>query len=315
MKSPKIVNIEMSIEEWIKIKGCPIQRNTERHAKRARDKHLKTSSITHQRVSAAQLPNKTLYKIDGHTRALLWEDGSLTPDFKTVKVDVYMVKNLSEINELYKHFDSAYATESSLDKLHGAYRLYDFKPESPLLQNGGINTAVSMCYKQRLTSVNVYDAIDPFIPAMKIIDNCMFSVSRFPAGLISAMLLTIFRHGEDAIEFWKKYYNDEGVKYNKERDGVQALNDTILSIRAKGKLSSNRVNIIDICGKAISCFYAYKDGKTYTGSVKSTDPFNYIDKYFFPEIEVTFEIKKTIDKRVKNNLKSKPKTQKIRNFR
>ena len=87
----KVKHIEMSIEEWIKVKDCPTQRNTEIHAKSARKKNLKESSITHSQVSAAQVKTKgNMYKLDGHTRAYLWSEKILIPNFEQVSVTLYI---------------------------------------------------------------------------------------------------------------------------------------------------------------------------------------------------------------------------------
>ena len=67
--------IRMSVDEWIKVKANPRQRDTEKHAAKA--KHLLTPSPDHAHVSAARLPNETLVKLDGHTRALLWKRGTV----------------------------------------------------------------------------------------------------------------------------------------------------------------------------------------------------------------------------------------------
>ncbi len=68
---------KMLVEDWIKVTPNPIQRDTEKHAAKA--KHLLTPHPTHSVVHAAELPNGKLIKLDGHTRALIWKRKDVVP--------------------------------------------------------------------------------------------------------------------------------------------------------------------------------------------------------------------------------------------
>lgn len=267
----KLIQESFSVEEWSEIPDCPIQRNTEMHAVKARNNHLKNSSPTHARVSAARLPGGEMFKLDGHTRAHLWEEGSLQPPSNGLKVDMYLVDNMVQVEELYKQFDSQYATETASDRLHGAYRLHRFSPESTLIRTGGVTSAVSICLRSRHAKMNIYQSIGPFVPALQIIDRQMFINRSFPSGVLAAMILTVAKHKNDAIGFWRKYHDDEGMKNGKERDGVQALTEVVHSYRSESKIGGGAAAMYDLCGKSISAFNSYRAGRKYRSGIKASD--------------------------------------------
>ena len=211
----RISQTKMTVTEWIFIEDCPIQRNTDIHASKARNKHLKKSSITHQKVSMALLPGGKTFKLDGHTRAFLWKEKSLTPCFDHVLVDVYHVNSIDEVKDLYKHFDNPSATETSIDRLHGAFRLYDFHPKSSLVSKGGMNTAIYACLNMERVPQDIYTNVAPFIEPIKFIDKEMFTTSLFPAGIIAGMLATTYRFKDENFDFWRLYFNEMGTKDGK----------------------------------------------------------------------------------------------------
>ena len=74
-------------EEWFTVPDCPIQRDTKRHADKASKSHLKQQSSAQWIVHMATLPDGRCFKVDGHTRSLLWEEGRLpVPEFLHVMV-------------------------------------------------------------------------------------------------------------------------------------------------------------------------------------------------------------------------------------
>ncbi len=272
----KLTQTTMSTQEWAEVSDCPIQRDTSEHAKKARNKHLKTKSATHARVSAATLPNGEVYKLDGHTRCYLWQDGSLaSPDY--LFVDMYMVDCMADVEDLYKQFDSQDAVENASDKLRGAFRLHQFRPESSLILHGGVTSALSLLINRRGEAFNVYSACAPWIEAMRKIDGCGFSSSQFPSGVFAAMIVTVRIYGDDALKFWKAFAADEGIKNAGTKDGVQALTDLVVEKRLKRQLSGWG-SVQEIASKAISCFERHRRNETYTQGVKPTDLRRYVEE-------------------------------------
>lgn len=72
-RQPKLQrHAKMSLHQWLQVPDNPRQRDTIRHATKAAKDHLSEPSLTHLEVSAAELPNGELLKLDGHTRSYLW---------------------------------------------------------------------------------------------------------------------------------------------------------------------------------------------------------------------------------------------------
>lgn len=275
----KLAQATMTVEEWFEVSDNPIQRNTELHAKKARNKHLKAASPTHARVSAAQLPSGEVYKLDGHTRSLLWKEQSLDAP-KILYVDVYHVDNLQQVEDLYKQFDNPTAGEVASDKLHGAFRLHGFQPKSTLVVHGGVTSAIQLLENDNGRSsspFNIYTQVTPWVSALREIDGCQFSNGQFVSGLMAAMLLSTQIYGPSALDFWKAYANDEGTKAKGIKCPVQALTDLINEKRNKKQLGG-RYQMQEIASKAISCFEMWRSGGSYTTGVKQTDLRAYMQK-------------------------------------
>lgn len=266
----------MSVDEWIFVSDCPIQRDTERHALAAKKKHLSKTSLTHANVSAAKLPGGEVYKLDGHTRAYLWRSGDLDPPSQELFVDMYYCDNMVEVEDLYQHFDNEGATENLRDRLYGAYRLQGFSPKSSLINNGGVSSALSIILGIQFQKHSIYSAIIPFIDAIKVIDAEDFPQRPFISPVLATMIVTVHKDGEKSLPFWRAYANDEGSKNGKEKDGVQALTELVLAIRTSTGGAFGYAKKLELSGRALSAYLAYKEGRMYTVGIKATDFAKYV---------------------------------------
>lgn len=242
----------MTITKWIRVADCPIQRNTEKHAKFAANNHLKEPSITHYQVYAARLPNGKTYKLDGHTRALLWKQKKLARMIPNVSVTVFHVKTLDDVYEMYTHFDNANAAENTKDRFHGALRAHGVKVNSSLCQTGGMTTGIYFwAYPVRKHGAQnaIYDIIEPWIPCVQQIDDLGFTSYGNNSGIIAAMLITFARDGNDAKKFWQRYGQMQGIKTIEGRDGVEALTHWMDHRNENGRVTSE-----ECCARAITCY-------------------------------------------------------------
>lgn len=266
-------HIVMTVDDWIKIPDCPIQRDTERHAKKALTAHLSSSSPTQSRVACAEFPGGMRIKLDGHTRAYLWQKNLLARPFR-VNVDVYPVKLMSEVLDLYKHFDNAQAAENAPDRLSGAYRLHGIAPKSRLLQSGGITSALKIIEGERLP---IYDSVQRWKSELLWLDELPgASPESLPSPLIVAALLTYRKRGRRVTPFWQAYIDDTGNRIDGKSDGVDALKRLVDDLRGRRALTTGRFNIESSASKAISCVEAWIAGRTYSGGIKPTDLRSYI---------------------------------------
>jgi len=107
----------MSVGWFVALPDHPRQRDTERHAKKARKRHLKKACITQEEVVVARYSGSEC-KVDAHTRALLWGAG-LLPKPDKVWVTRFSCDTTADLNELYATYDNKDATETPKDLAYG----------------------------------------------------------------------------------------------------------------------------------------------------------------------------------------------------
>ena len=238
----------IKIDDWLKIRDNPLQRDTVKHAKRAKKLHLRELHPTHLKVSMAEDPKGTTWMLDGHTRSFLWSEGELEKP-SHVQADVYLVKNRAEAADLYKAFDNSSAAETIQQKLIGAFRYNSIPHNAKLWDKGGTITAMKALSTTK-GSWAIHDLVyivKQWKKELTIIDGLALNYKNFPAPVIAAMLLTIRMHGESAASFWKLFNKDRGVKNAKSQDGVYAATDFLRKAREEKALQrggSSAINVL-----------------------------------------------------------------------
>lgn len=262
--------VEMTADQWAGILDNPRQRDTEAHARKA--KHLRVYEPTHQFVSMAQLPDGTCYKLDGHTRSLLWSNGEVVGP-KTVIADVFVCDDVETAQDLYSKIDSQLAVETGPDKITGAAKQHNLNFKSPLLRAGRYGSAVKRLYM--LTARNwtpwsdprfIYDAVGFYVPELRRLDAINPQKNFFTVGIIMAALATYKRRGAEATKFWEAYAADQGFRDAGRMDGVQALREAVIDIKLKaaGKNSDGgNTQQIALLGKGILAFEMYRLNRFY----------------------------------------------------
>lgn len=293
-----VKTIQMSVEDWIAVQDNPIQRDTEKHAAKA--KHLLTPLPTHQFVFAAELPSGKLVKLDGHTRALMWRRGDI-PQPLRVSVGIVHVKTITEAEELYKTFDSTNALETLRDKVSGAFNRYNFNPESSLLKAGAITHALRIAYavlmgtgvasaaaggKQSKTAQKLradpYEMIKEFSGELAQIDTFHLRSGQASAGILAAFVLTLRRHGEFIIPFWRAVFGNAGVKAHGRMDAVQALNELMLARRGNYGGSA----AIDLCSRAVMAAEKWLKDETLGAIPRPLDLTGYLYGHETPRVRL-----------------------------
>lgn len=265
--------IEMTPSQWADVQPNRRQRDTERHAKRA--KHLRNPHPVHQRVNAARLPDGRLIKLDGHTRALLWERGELQSP-QTVLVDVWTCENEGAAAALYSTFDNRGAVETSSDQMFGAVRELHLEFSSDLLKSGlyvhAIRFGFAMLYsKPKSDEMTVYDLVGYWRPELELLDGCEPGRIRFVGGVTVAALITLRRYGAEATDFWKSYAKGAGVKLENELDPVEMLEQVVRDRRVKKRLVGEG-NVTETARLAITTFDRWWEGDVFKGHQRRVAP-------------------------------------------
>jgi hypothetical protein len=252
----------MSVADWIAIPGNTHQRDTDRHLLRAL--HLRRPSPAHLQVNAAQLPDGSLIKLDGHTRARLWQlETDLAPEF--VLVAVYSVGSREEAEALYYHFDAKSAVDTASDDLSSAFSATGFKPVSPYFRAYRGTVAIRLASTLMMTgsealtatSLDIRLLVPRWLKEMELIDALNVTQQRFTNPIMAAALLTIRRRGDRAVEVWDRYQRDLGTKTGEEMDGVEALSRLLMAGTAS---SGSYNNLKKSVARTVACIEAALDG-------------------------------------------------------
>lgn len=251
--------ISMSVTDWISVPDNPRQRNTEKRAKIARVRHLSKYQKPHRVVFAAVKDGAILCKLDGHTRALLWESGILeTPPDGRVEVVVFEVSGLQEAKELYDMCDSQSVSKKPSDNIFGACRELGFRLDSYLLRGCAFATQLKIASSGKKFSGDVYKLVKDWKKELIALDQMAFTSKH--TILISVMLTAIRHDGADVCgEFFNKLEGNEGVKSASGYDGIELLARTLDVRRAEGR-TAGYDNLMNICGQAWSAYEMWKKG-------------------------------------------------------
>ena len=272
-------HIRISTDEWIATKDNPIQRDTERHAQKA--KHLLTPLPVHAVVAAARLPSGKLVKLDGHTRALLWARG-IVPKPKQIEVHVYEVTSIEEAAKLYKTFDSKEALETTPDKVSGALKGMGYAPQSGLIASGAFNSALRLAwvavygYGQEYRPKDVYETIDEFAAEIIALDEMELRKGQMSTGLMAAFFISFRKHGDKILPFWKAVVANAGTKGGGHMDAVQAVNELILQQKSKHHYGYSAA--FDTVGRALTAVERWLKGDDFQSIPRPLDVTAYLEQ-------------------------------------
>lgn len=284
---------KMRVSDWIRIQDNPIQRDTERHAARAT--HLMTPLPIHAIVFAAELPDRKLVKLDGHTRALLWSRNQVRHP-PELECHIIQVESMDEAIHLYQTLDSQQAVETIKDKVSGAFGQHNFKPASGLMKAGNVANALRLVWNvahgKAITGsggvtggqhFSIYDAIDEFSPELFALDSYNLGSGQATSGIVSAFILTNRKHGAAVLPFWNAVFGDGGEKKAGRMDGVQALNELILQRRGKAHGGSG---VADMACRAVAACEKWLKDEDFGSIPRPYDVTNYITERTRAEVRL-----------------------------
>lgn len=269
-------SIKMSVSDWIEVEDNPIQRDTERHLARA--KHLLHPQPTHAFVSAGKLPDGTLIKLDGHTRALAWRRGMVARP-PHVEVSIIPIKSREQAKELYKHFDSKDALETATDKISGAFRDLGFHPQSGLLQAGTVGSALRVAwlivhgYAKENAPRDVYQLVNEFSAEILALDEMELNRKGASGGLICAFILSYRKYDIECLPFWRGVWSNTGTKTEGQMDAIQALCELVL--QRKGHYGS--ASMFDLCARALNAYEKYRNDEMLMAIPRPLNLSNYFE--------------------------------------
>lgn len=262
------VTLELTVAEWIDTLGHPRQRDTKHHSKAHHWRNAKTATGAQQShlssVTGAILDN-TLYKVDGHTRAYLWETDKL-PHPDRVIVTAYRLTNIDELNALYSIIDLPSAAESPRHKVTGAYRESGLVMTSRRLSGGNITDALHMALRgepkakrsKKQPPFDVYQAVSIFASELKIIDEWDVNPKTFCTGILAAALVMLALDPKTK-KFFVLLNEDRGVKREGKRDPIEGISHAIKEIRMTRNLHQG-ITQLDLFARCLTAVHIWKEG-------------------------------------------------------
>ncbi|MBR0802865.1 hypothetical protein JQ636_04875 [Bradyrhizobium japonicum] len=261
---------QMTPQDWSNVAGNPRQRDTAMHAKLA-IKYLAEPVPPHIEVKMGKLPDGAAYKLDGHTRSYLWDQG-LIPVPAMLEVTIYELQNIDEVLAAYQWFDNYLAAEKSTDVMQGAFRANGLHPQSHLVRMGRINTALRRVYRLVASEDegydpgwqydNIYEAVRFFARELTAFDALEPTGKQYPPGVQMAVLITLKRDPEDAAKFWKLYSEEKGKKEDGRMDAVQALTEAVMISKTRNHTHVDLVG--DLFAKSLAAFQAFRNSNDYS---------------------------------------------------
>ncbi|WP_162144228.1 hypothetical protein [Methylocaldum szegediense] len=269
----RIITGRMAVADWISVSNHPRQRDSERHA-RARHwteaRHAEGAVLDHLGHVKAALLDGVLYKIDGHTRALLWTRGEL-PSPTEVHVTVYRVSSRAELNALYGTVDAESAAEKQQDKIFGAYRESELVLTSTRLKSGMIGSALNIALRgfvrrnqpRDAKPIDVYRAVHLFRQELQTLDRLDPPNDLFQTGLIAAALLMLALEPRTE-DFFRAVAAREGNMRGGRSDPVQAVIELVTPLLRSGR-ARNQLEQEDLCARSL------RAAKIWLGGERSRD--------------------------------------------
>ena len=265
----------MTPEEWFTVPDNPIQRDTKQHADYASKKYLFEKVSSQWVVHMATLPDGQCFKLDGHTRSLLWEEGRLQAP-KEVLVAVHPCRTIEEVQRLYTTYDNQSYGEKAPHKVFGAFRLHGISPESSLFRKCCLATVMRWLSD---TGSDLYEAIGFWKNEIVAFDGIgPVYGSLYPSGVVTGALATFFRrHPGPASEFWLGYQDDRGSKSGALRDGIQAFREYLPYWRVSIN-RDNTADVYDLACRSISAFESWRTKRFYKSiRIGRTDMRDYLN--------------------------------------
>lgn len=241
----------MSVKDWIAVTTNPRQRPTVEQLEKGIKGHLFHPSVSQAVTHAARLPDGSLVKLDGHTRALAWESNLLeSPPF--VLVVVYPVSDIEQAKELYTHFDGLGPVETVHQQIGGGMRENNIVFESSFCKRRKFSNALRYASGNSLKTP--YEQVTAWKDELLMIDALDVNAKMFNSGITLAAILTGNRNPGMAYEFWVRYKTTDGRENDFGVCPIAALKRKVEQIMTEGTFGGGRDRMFAIAQHALWCF-------------------------------------------------------------
>jgi hypothetical protein len=248
----------MTLAQWLAVPDAPVQRDTEKHWRKAKV-YLSKLCEAHYTVHMAITEDNQQFKLDSHSRCFGWSNKltDAVPDYVTVIV--HYVKDEDAVIDEYYTFDSAGQVKDAADQLFSAFKQFDIKYESSFFRGcKGIVTAMKEALWEigklyeidgapaNLRRASVATCVSFFQKQLRALETINPTHARFSGPPTAAFLLAHYKYTElgknvdDVLELFRLHQNDAGVKNGKLHDTVYEI--TKIMAKKGGGGASHRLD-------------------------------------------------------------------------
>lgn len=264
---------KMNTEDWFRVPNYPHQppHYTDKQAMAPHWKRLKDAPEALRaplRTVIAATVGDALYKIDGHSRAQVWQSGYL-PSPKSVIVMVYRVATQEQLIALYSTVHGG--ARQFYENVVIAYEEAGIRVQSKRLKHGFIVEAMNIAIRGATRNaqdkrvlreeLNIRQAVAAFKAEIESIDAIGPRPDVFVTGVLAAALLMLALDPK-RITFFEKLAKQQGNTRDGRRDPIESLLrylDKTRSLRAnQGKVQA------DICQRTVRAVLAWEAGEDNT---------------------------------------------------
>jgi hypothetical protein len=210
-----------------------------------------------------------VWKVDGHSRALLWTNGSLRrPD--SVFATVFRCESRETLYDLYSTYDHPAAAETLFDRVSGAYYQHQLTLRSERLKNGTIGEALHIAWRGAARAIDkgsdeddmdIYNVVGFFAPELSLLDSVNPQNDVFQTGIVAAALLCLALDPR-LIGYFDQVSKHEGSKRLGMLDPVEALLHMIGELKSR-RGAWGKAQQQELCAAALTGAFAWKAGESH----------------------------------------------------
>ena len=265
--------VKMPVDVWVDLADHPRRRDSERHIRKPGWTLLMRTArgpvLEMLRWVVAGQVGDEVWKVDGHSRALLWANGSLTKP-KSVYAKVFRCESLEALHDLYATFDHPDAAETLFDRVSGAYYQHGLTLRSERLRSGFIGDALSIAWRgvartseagTEEDEMDIYNVVGAFAPELALLDTVNPQNDTFQTGVAAAALLSLALD-TGLIGYFDQVSKRQGNKRLGLFDPVEALLHMVAALKRRGS-AWGKAQQQELCAAALTGAAAWKAGESH----------------------------------------------------
>lgn len=213
---PRLTHEIIAIEQFLLIPSYRGQRNTERHASRVVN-HLKEAPMeTLLSVALIEFPGGRREIVDGNSRRNLWREDRLKKPHN-VHATIFHIQSAEDAQPIYQSFNNPSSVKGARDEAVNAMRFHGWEPQSSHCRDATLKSPIMYAEGNRQGLAGalkgaVFEPMLEWLPELRTFDRILANGvdrGRTSTPIVAACLLSLRRHGDRVIPFWKEWFGEK----------------------------------------------------------------------------------------------------------